>query len=192
MATVELLLKDPSFWLYFALFLGSLSIFLWSLAALRALSPHGAYPDLIAPIAKDRKSPWRFPPPEQPPVLPPSGMEGASKPAAPSFAHAAAPHAPSKNDSSVVLSMVEEKFAELTKRIISVESGKKDQPPSYLGPLLKRVSDMEGEIKSMKSAFTQMAAAQNAVNMNDITAKIATMQKLLENLSGGTDVSKPS
>ena len=37
-----------------------------------------------------------------------------------------------------------------------------------------------------------VAAAQNAVNVADITAKIQGIQKILEHLTGGTDVSKPS
>lgn len=196
MEPLELLLKDPPFWGAFALFLGSLSSFVWSLAGLRALSSRhqGFYPDITSPMAP-KKTPWRFPPPEQPPVLPPSGMEGGARPpssAGAPFSSSPSAHHPSKTDSSVILSMVEEKLTDITKRLVTVESGKKDQPPAYLGPLLKRVADMEGDIKTLKSAFSQMAATQNAVNMNEIIAKISAMQKLLENLTGGTDVSKPS
>ena len=57
---------------------------------------------------------------------------------------------------------------------------------------MKRVQEMESELKSLKFSFTQLAAAQNAVNVADITAKIQGIQKILEHLTGGTDVSKPS
>jgi hypothetical protein len=192
MGTVELLLKDPLFWAAFILFLGSLSVFLWSLAGLRAQAAPKGYPASFSDLPaapKDKKGRWSFPPPEPPPALPPSVMESAGRPSSPA---APPPPAPSSKDSSLVMSVMEEKFAEMAKRIAAVESGKKDQPPAYLAPLLKRVQDLEGDMKNLKNAFTQMAAAQNAVNVNELSAKISAMQKVLENLTGGTDVSKPS
>ncbi len=87
---------------------------------------------------------------------------------------------------------MEDKFAELAKRIAAIEHPKKDQAPSYLEPLLKRVQDMESELKNLKFAFTQLSSAQNAINLNDLTAKIQGMQQMMEHLTGGTDVSKPS
>ena len=158
-----------------------------SAPSLRGVSPSFAPPS-------DKK--WSFPPPERPPEVAPD-MTATVKLSPPPVEKAAAapasPVLPGKNDPSVVMSMMEDKFLEISKRISLLEHPKKEQAaPSYLDPLLKRVLETENELKNLKFAFTQLASARNAINVNDITAKIQAIQKVLENLTGGTDVSKPS
>jgi hypothetical protein len=208
MDTLEILLQDPPFWGAVALFIFSASVFLWSAAGLRtreeiparrspSLSSRDFPPMTAAPVV-DKKSLWTFPPPEQPP-------ESMSVPtlkvaAAPATSHPAAapmgsqpPVLPGKGDSALVLSVMEDKFAEMAKRLTALEHPKKDTtPPAFLDPLLKRVHEMETEMKNLKFGFTQLASAQNAININEVTSKIQSIQKMLETLTGGTDVSKPS
>jgi hypothetical protein len=148
--------------------------------------------------ATEKNRLWTFPPPEQPPVLPPDmstpfKIPTADPPKETRPSPAPLPPAAVKGgDPAIVLSMVEEKFSDLSKRLGALEHPKAGAAPSYLDPLLKRVQEMEAEMKNLKFAFTQLASAQNAVNINEITAKIMGIQKVLENLTGGTDISKPS
>jgi hypothetical protein len=215
MEMIEVLLKDPPFWGASTLFLFSFSVFIWSAVGLRTRASSTVrknpslasrdFPAVAAPVVVEKKSLWTFPPPELPPEFPPNmestlktptasttGKPQGVRPVAPPQPPNS-PLLPAQGDSTIVLSMMEDKFTELSKRLTALEHVKKDAaPPAYLDPLLKRVQEMETEMKNLKFGFTQLAATQNAININDVTAKIQSIQKMLENLTGGTDVSKPS
>jgi hypothetical protein len=204
MDTVGILLKDPPFWAAAAAFIAGLSAFLWSALHLRAMSSQGlasssarAFPSPDPVKVKGKDGRWNFPPPETPPSSVPDAdatvrMSPAASTPRPS-APVAAPVSPEPRvDPSVVLGIVEEKFTDMGKRLAALEHPKVGQAPAYLDPLLKRFQEMENELKNLKFAFTQLASAQNAINVGEITAKIQGIQKVLENLTSGTDVSKPS
>jgi hypothetical protein len=147
----------------------------------------------------DKKTLWNSPPSGSPAIFPLDTEStqklaaAAAKGAGSTLAPPVSPLLPGRSEPAVGLSALEEKFTELAKRLVALEHIKKETPaPSYLEPLLKRVQEVESEVKNLKFSFTQLAAAQNAVNVADITAKIQGVQKILEHLTGGTDVSKPS
>lgn len=171
-----LLLKDAAFLGACVLFLASLSSFIWSVAALQSKAPASSGQEISL---SSRNFPPIMPGPAKTDPLPPLSVTTAPL--------------PSKNDPDLIVSMMQDKFSELSKRVSAIEhpSAKAGTPP-YFDALLKRVTDIEGEVKSLKSGFTQMAAAQNAINVAEITSKIKGIQKLLDNLTSGTDVSKPS
>ncbi len=195
------LLKDPLFLAAIGAFIVGLIAFLWSIARLRSSAPasRGVAPPEPAP-ATDKEKLWTFPPPPgQPPdsesTVKMSAVSFPSIPKEPSATGTPAfspPGPTAKENADALQKIVEEKFSDMSKRLSSLEHPKAGQAPAYLDPLLKRVQEMEGELKNLKFAFTQLASAQNAVNMSDITAKIQGIQKILENLTSGTDVSKPS
>jgi hypothetical protein len=166
-------------------------------------SPSPSLPDdgrgKVGAIPADKKTLWSSPPPGLPDVSPldADSTQKLSAATAKGFGATLAPPVspllPARSEPAMILSGMEDKFAELAKRLGTLEHLKKETTaPSYLDPLLKRVQEMESELKSLKFSFTQLAAAQNAVNVADITAKIQGIQKILEHLTGGTDVSKPS
>jgi hypothetical protein len=187
METVEILLKDPPSWAAIAVFLAGLTALFWSLAGLKSHSPAGFQP--APPAAPGAPSSGMDKKPSKPSLPDPDATVNLS---GPSFAAGVKPSAPPPPPPTAAITAVEEKFSELAKRVATLEHPKPGQVPSYLDPLLKRVGEVEGELKTLKFAFTQLAAAQNAINVGEITAKIQSIQKLLETLTGGTDVSKPS
>jgi hypothetical protein len=205
MEMAGVLLKDAWFLTAAVLFLAGLCVFLWSVAGLLPRrSPLSAsvgrpFPPSSAPpvSSSNPKNLWKFPPPETPPVLP-ADMDSTVKfssvapPPAPAFS---APVAPSFSAAAPAVSTAafDAQLAEIAKRLAALEHPKSaGQVPAYLEPLLKRVQDLEAELKNLKFGFTQLAAAQNAFDMNALNVKMQGLQKLLENLTGGTEVSKPS
>ncbi|MBI4396489.1 MAG: hypothetical protein HY548_05300 [Elusimicrobia bacterium] len=125
-------------------------------------------------------------------------------PDAPAPSPRASSSASIENDVTVMYSVLEERFAELSRRIAAIEgsrTGDADAPPKDgpdLSPganaLLKRLEEMEGEISKLKLYIADITSPieKGSNDLAAISQKVDGIQKIIESLTAETEVSKLS
>ncbi len=186
------LIKDPIFVVALLVFLTGAGVLVWAIGQLRMA---GVRPRQSGG-GRDAANPAMVVSGMGGPLPEPSLVSSASKPAAGTH--------PMENDAAVMYSVLEERFAELSKRIAQVEttpaaSRATDKsatalPAANLDPLMKRLAEVEEEINKIK-LFIADSPAPPEKGTQDLTAisqKVATLQKILEGFTADTEIAKPS
>lgn len=174
------LLRDPLFLIAFLAFLGSVGVFVWCARHLSRLPRENRRrappPSLEGVLAV-------LPDPTPTPVAPRETAPPPPPPPAP-----APPAAASEPFDTAVYRLLEEKFADLSRRIGALEASSKPSkaaPPPDLSPVLKKLQEMDDEINKIKLFVTDMPAPA-AAGGRDIAAlneRVDGIVKVLESLA---------
>jgi hypothetical protein len=183
------LLQDPLFMAAFLIFLATLAVPVYCIRAYK----NGQRADNNIPPEDFMVDPSEpFNEPARPGVIEPSAFQTARAPE-PRPGPAAF-----ENETSVMYSMMEERFGELAKRIASLETfGGKPAAGAAAAPpdaLLKRLATLEEEIRQLKSTLAGAPGPQdrNFPDLSKLTAKVDMLQRILEDLTTETETAKPT
>ncbi len=195
MDTWSYLFRDPLFLAALIVFMVTLAVFMWfSLALVLAFPRKNANkqgqtkkPTEAGKSAMSALVP-KAPPPAAPAPAPPQAS--ASGP------QSNAPAGLGEKDTAELNKFFEARFLELTKRIANLEIAEhkhatKGLQPSFLEPLIKRVQDLETELNKIKVLVSQLSSV-NKADLTTVKEKVNGLQKMMEHLSGGSEVAKPS
>jgi hypothetical protein len=185
MNTLSHLFKDSLFLAALIVFLISLGVFVRISIALWAL--------LKGRKSLFREESWR--------PIPSSAEIPEDFPAASSTSDAGmAPVPPSASRSletepMIMFSVMEEKVSELSRRISSLETQRPSTPAVStisLDPLIKRLKGIEDDLDNLKRYISQMNVSQNkpSENFTAISERVDGLQRILESLTGESEVSK--
>jgi len=175
---------DPVFAVLSVLVLASAAVFLWCVKALVSSK-------------KDSRTP--------PVPAKPSGSSPSVGGAKPSSSPPVAPQKPGPPQGGAPVPLMEDRLAELTKRLNALEAERKNAKdtasivPALLDPLLKRVQGLESELMGLKRMASDLTSGQGgqgkkapSEELSALSKKVDGLQKVLEDLTAKTEVSKVS